>query len=337
MKRALLVGLSLCGIALIAWNSRAEKSPDPEAEGPRAPHNFGGIHPRISPSGRDIVCSFQGAIWRLPRAGGTMTRLTDGAGFDIEPAWSPDGQRIAYVSGPKMSGGDLKVMRSESGEPVALPAGVQAVDTVAYAKLEFTRDGRLAGNFRVGGKDVGLALLDLSSGETQPVAKPSKVARFALSHDGRWFVHTVSMDVDGQQWGNDGRQAEIWKVPLAGGDPVLVTRFPSKVHDLCFSADDTALFLSSEFGGAHFDLWRVPLDDPERGARRITSGQGDEDRPSVSSDGRWLVYSDNRYQCTSLVVRDLETGADAIIAPGRMEFGKPTGTLRLKTIDKESG
>src|SRR4051812_24931253 len=51
---------------------------------------FGPIHAELSDAGDRVVFSYQGAIWRLPRAGGVMTRLSDGPGFDIEPAWSPD-------------------------------------------------------------------------------------------------------------------------------------------------------------------------------------------------------------------------------------------------------
>src|SRR5262249_30608617 len=53
---------------------------------------FGPICPRLDRTGAEIVLSYQGAIWRMPRAGGTLIRLTAGAGFDIEPAWSPDGR-----------------------------------------------------------------------------------------------------------------------------------------------------------------------------------------------------------------------------------------------------
>src|SRR4051794_16500387 len=44
---------------------------------------FGPIDPRLDDAGEVIVFSYQGAVWRMPRGGGVMTRLTDGAGFDI--------------------------------------------------------------------------------------------------------------------------------------------------------------------------------------------------------------------------------------------------------------
>jgi hypothetical protein len=85
-KRILAVGIMAA--AAVAGNGigpapeppRAREAPAPST-GSRA---FGPIHPRVSPAGDQIDFSYQGALWRMPRAGGVMTRLTDGAGFDVE-------------------------------------------------------------------------------------------------------------------------------------------------------------------------------------------------------------------------------------------------------------
>lgn len=338
MRRLLLGGLSLVGLGLAAWGSHSENPPGGQlATTTFIPHHLGAIQPRLSPDGRQIACSYQGAIWRIPRAGGTMTRLSEGAGFDVEPAWAPDASLIAYVNSSRMNGGPLRVIRAENGEAVPLPVAVEAVDSVSYSKLDFHPDGRVLGNFRVGGNDAGLALFDLATGKMQTLAKAPRQSRYALSRDGAWLAYTATMDVDGQQGGNDGPQADIFKISTAGGEAQKITRFSSRVHDLCWSADGKALFVVSELGGAHYDLWRVPVDDPERGARRITFGQADEDRPSVSADGKWLAYTDNRDGAAALVVRSLTTGVDETVSVKTLDFRRPTGKLRLKVVDKQYG
>src|SRR5262245_58993169 len=146
-----------------------------------------------------------------------MTRLTDGPGLDIEPAWSPDGKRIAFVRSPNMNGGDLHLIDAADGKPVALPKPVQVRGPYNFYKVYFHRNGkRLLGAFVVDGKSLGLAWYDLATGAVKSLTTAVTWTRYALSSDGEWIVFTKSMDVAGQQGGNDGPQADIWKMPAAG-------------------------------------------------------------------------------------------------------------------------
>src|SRR5262245_36237616 len=73
---------------------------------------FGPIDPRLDDAGQTIVFSYQGALWRMPRSGGAMTRLTGGPGFDIAPAWSPDRKRIAFIRSAGFAAGALRLIRA---------------------------------------------------------------------------------------------------------------------------------------------------------------------------------------------------------------------------------
>jgi hypothetical protein len=290
---------------------------------------IGAIYPRISNSGDTIVFSYQGAIWKIPRQGGVMTRLTHTPGFDIEPAWSPNGKRIAYINS---SNEELNLIDSASGASIRLPAKV-----LAQGKLFFHPDGhRLLGNFRSqnAGAPSALAWLDLEKGNLVPLLDPSRsLDVYALSPDGERVAFIATQDVQGEQEGHNGPEVDIWTCSLKGGKPEKLDRFRSRIFDLMWSGRD--LYFSTDWGGAHNDLWVLPFENPSQ-AIKLTSGQADEDHPSLSADGRWLVYTDNRENATALVVRDLNSGEESTLGISRLEFGQPTGTVHLVVVDKES-
>jgi Tol biopolymer transport system component len=332
MPRRLIAALGAVLILLpvLIW-SRSDR-PVEKPAATKLPKALGAIQPRLSPDGSTIAFSYQGEIWTGPRGGGTMTLLTPSLGFDTEPAWSPDGKRVAFVRG-----GSVKVVQFPDGKAVGLPRPIPVGGTYAVHKLEFSADGkRLLGPFRVG-QVYRLAWLDLESGDLTPLAPVSSYFRFALSPDGKWIVHTAMPDQAGEQSGNDGSYSDLWKLPASGkGKAEKVCRFPARIHDLCW-ADGRSLVVAAELGQAHDDLWKVPLADPLRGMVKLTSGQADEDRPCVSRDGKWLVYTDNRAGPTALVVRALASGEETTVRFDRMDHRRPTGTLRLIVKDATGG
>jgi len=153
--------LPFAGLVLLA----CAFAPRVSAVGAPEQRAFGPIQPRLSPDGQQIVLSWQGAICRMPASDGALTMLTRGAGFDIEPAWSPDGNTIAFVNSANFFGGQLHWINAEDGSPRKLPASLRA-----QGKLHFHPDGkRLLGHFSKDATPDRLAWLDLESGALAPV------------------------------------------------------------------------------------------------------------------------------------------------------------------------
>jgi dipeptidyl aminopeptidase/acylaminoacyl peptidase len=307
------------------------------------PRAFGGIMPRLSPDGQWLAFSYQASIWRMPREGGEMTRLTRSGAFDVEPAWSADGKQIAFLTGPGFGSGALAVIDAESGEQIKLPRDVGGFD-----KLHFDKAGsRVLGLLQPVRERLSLAWYDLKSGELSSPLPPGSWPgyapgtpglarqRFALSHDEKWLAVVSTADEPGEQTGNRGPQADLWKVPLSGGNPELIVHWPARIHDVCWRADDQAVIVATERGGVHHDLWEVPLVDADAKSRKLTFGQADESSPSVSRDGKWLCYTDNRLGPTTLVLRDLASSQEQIAAPTKRNFGTPTGTLQVNVVEAD--
>lgn len=64
----------------------------------------------------DIVFSFAGDLWKVPRSGGTAVRLTSGTGTESSPRFSPDGNWIAF-SGQYDGNTDVFVIPASGGIP----------------------------------------------------------------------------------------------------------------------------------------------------------------------------------------------------------------------------
>ena len=74
-----------------------------------------------SPDGRRLAFVALDHLYTMDYPGGTPKRLTSGAEGEFQPAWSPDGQWIAYTTFPGKEGGNLYRMRADgSGQPQKL-------------------------------------------------------------------------------------------------------------------------------------------------------------------------------------------------------------------------
>src|SRR5580658_10830930 len=63
-----------------------------------------------------IVFSYAGDLWSVPREGGEARRLTVGPGVETDPVFSPDGSTIAFT-GEYDGNVDVFVMPASGGEP----------------------------------------------------------------------------------------------------------------------------------------------------------------------------------------------------------------------------
>jgi hypothetical protein len=293
----------------------------------------GALHPRLAPDGKTVVFCYQGSIWRVPAEGGTMRRLAAVPGFALEPCWSPDGKKVAFLQSSGWGGGSVQIIHADTGE------SLQHFNDIAVSgKLAFSPDGKkLYGTLRKGNQVPALRALDLEKGAVASVVRwPSlRPYPWALSSDGRWAAYVADHDQPGKKQGGDaGPGTDVWKIATTGGaDPERLLNFPARIYGLCWSADDRALFVSTDLGSVHNDIWKIDLNDVDRPVK-LTFGQADEERPSVSRDGRWLLHSDNCEGAPALVMHDVATGTSRTLAINRLDFGAPMSRVRLAVRDQ---
>ena len=64
----------------------------------------------VSPDGESLIFTMLGHLFRLPVEGGTAEQLTFGPYYDSEPAFSPEGRRVVFVSDRDESDGNVFVL-----------------------------------------------------------------------------------------------------------------------------------------------------------------------------------------------------------------------------------
>lgn len=186
-----------------------------------------------SPTSEAVVFNALGRLWRKATPSATPVRLTRSSALEFEPAFSPDGRRVAYVEWTDEAGGVLKIAAADGSGSKALLASGGVLRAPA-----FSRDGRKllykvdAGDRCLGGHEarVGIYWMDVNGGESHYVVPAGEGVMF--SPDGKRIYYTV------EQYENHETTTSLESVDLNGQD--------RRVHATTRDADTSELRLSPD-------------------------------------------------------------------------------------------
>ncbi len=172
----------------------------------------------LAPDGKKLAFTARGAVFAVDaQMGGSALAVPvrDAVAFR-EPQWAKDSRRVAYV----VDRGDTQAIATyafpDGPEKIVTPPGHH--DAYPHwspdgTKLEFVRDG------------IELHLIDVASGADRIVARGTldrepfgDEQNVAFSADGAWLAY-VDNPADGF--------ANVYVVPVAGGEPRALTRLPN--------------------------------------------------------------------------------------------------------------
>jgi dipeptidyl aminopeptidase/acylaminoacyl peptidase len=222
-------------------------------------------------------------IYLVPLGGGEMRQLTNDENSSASPRWSPDGEKLAFVSARDgedqvwtidVSSGALKKVTSIStgaGDPVWSPDG----SLIAFTSEIYPECKDDACNKR------------MSDARAQTKVKPHVADRLLFRHWKFW---------------KDGKRSHVFVVSSQGGEARDLTPGDydappfslGGMTDYAFSTDSKELAFASnhdkvEATSTNSDIWIVSV----RGgaAKNITTtNRGYDGSPRFSSDGRFLAY-----------------------------------------------
>lgn len=230
----------------------------------------------VSPDGKTIAFDLMGDIYTLPIAGGKATLLRSGLAYEVQPRFSPDGQKILFTS--DAGGGDnIWVMNADGSEakqltkedfrllnnPVWMPDGEYFV-----ARKHFTSSRSLGAGemwmYHISGGS-GFQLTERKN-DQQDVNEPT------VSPDGRYLYFSEDMYPGGYFQYNKDPNSQIY----------VIRRYDRQEDEL----------------------------------KDIISGPGGACRPEVSHDGKKLAFVRRVRTKSVLFVHDLETGQNFPIFEG---------------------
>jgi tricorn protease len=270
-----------------------------------------------------IVFVYAGDLWSVPRAGGDAVRLTSGTGYETDPAFSPDGTRIAFT-GEYDGNVDVFVIPAAGGVPQRLtwhPAPDRVMGWTPDGKRIIfssprTAYSRFSEMFSVSGDGGVEEKLPLPTGYEASISPDGQ--SIAYEPTGRAF----------SMWKNyrGGRTTRIWLARLSDSSVTQVPRKNSNDFNPMW-AGDRVYFLSDRNG----PVTLFGYDIKAKAVREAIPNQG-LDLKSAALGPDAIVYE----QFGGIHLYDLKTGKTKPV-PIRVQGDLPELRARFVNVGRRLG
>ncbi|MBY0230618.1 MAG: PDZ domain-containing protein [Gemmataceae bacterium] len=249
-----------------------------------------------------IVFAYADDLWIVPREGGEAKRLTNGAGVETDPVFSPDGKMVAFT-GQYDGNDDVFVVPAAGGQPQRLtyhPGVDQAVGWTRDGKRVLFRSGREAYS-----RLTRLYTIGLSGGEPEALPLP-RGDHGSYSPDGKSlayvpFVNSRNSAGSYAAWKRyrGGRAPAVWLADLSDSSIVKVPRKDS--NDTCpMWIEGRVYFLSDRDGPVTLYVY----DPGTKEVKRLIDNKDQMDIRTASAGPDAIVYE----KPGALFVYDLNEG-----------------------------
>ena len=248
-----------------------------------------------SPDGERLVVALTFDTLVVISADGT-DRQVIATGTELHsPAWSPDGEWIAFVDGnlpfhfdANIASSAVKLVRADGGEVIDVSGGASHNTSPIWVP------GRRAILFisnREGGRDIYEQPLARSG---RPAGPPVRITtglnpeRISLSADGTRLAWS-SLTVVGNVWSLE-LPATGDSLPFSAARPV--TTGAQAVESAHLSEDGAWVYYDSDRSG-NSDIWRIPAAGGQ--PQQLTTDPAPEFQPRPSPDGQWVAFHSMRH------------------------------------------
>lgn len=232
----------------------------------------------LSPDGKTIVFDLLGDIYTMPITGGKATNISSGLPWEIQPRFSPDGSRIAYISDRK-GGDNIWTMNIDGSERRAITAEKFRL----LNNPTWSADGRF-----IAARKHYTTSRSAGTGEI-------------------WLYHIL---------GGDGvqlvkRSSEAFQKEL--GEPIFSPDGKHIYYSKNVTSGDRFIYAQD----SNTDLFNILRYSMESGkVDTVVSGEGGSVRPAPSPDGSKIAFVRRERTKSHLYVKDLNSGKEKKVFSG---------------------
>src|SRR5262245_36505823 len=242
--------------------------------------------PDISPDGKLVAFSYLGDVWVVETIGGVARPVTQHQAHDTTPAFSPDGQSIAFSSN-RFGSYDVFVTSVHGGKPRRL-----TFDSAADMVCGWSPDGKsiLFASNRSPEYPIAASLyvVPVDGGQERRVVPQAKDGVFSPKGDQIVYVRG-----DGS-WYRKGYRGsssdDLWVCNTDGTDHRCVCNSSGQDLAPMWSPDGQFIYFVSEVHGTPANVVRQDVAG-KRGPQLVTFHKDDAVRKArLSGNGEWIVY-----------------------------------------------
>lgn len=247
----------------------------------------------LSPDGTTIAFELLGDLYTLPITGGQATRITSGQAYDMQPAWSPDGKHLVFIS-DRNGSENIWIANADGTKARA----ITTTERDNYMSPTWTPDGE----YVIAAKGAQLWMYNQAGGSG--VQMTGAGARPAAATPGPTPPGPATPAILGPAFGKD--PDSLWvnvRGPVRPGLPTRLIDTDESRADF----DPHTLRSNPRVIGQY----QVAQLDRKSGRLLVrTHEHTGAFRPVPSPDGKWLVYSTRHDARQGLKLLDLSTGED---------------------------
>jgi TolB protein len=345
-KREFLCSLMVCAAAIPA---NAQRRPVlPQIDEPH-PYYYRELYlPQLtsgpssltwSPDSRELIYSMAGSLWRQKLDSKEAVQLTDAAGYDYQPDWSPDGKIVVYVSYHN-DAMELWLLDLASGKSQQITEG-GAVNLEPH----WSPDGKqLLWVSTKYNQRFHIFVGQVQDGKLVNVARLTGETKSPLP---RYYYSAYDMEIN-PVWTRDGKEilfvSNKGHIHGTGGFWLMKAEPGAQAREIHyeetnwkarpdFSPDGSRMVYSSYLGGQYENLWLMPASGGD--GFPITYGSTCATFARWSPDGKHIAYVGTPLGIPQIFTKSIPSGEDQELKIYRLKYLQPHVRLVVQVFDED--